>query len=819
MAHKRQVGISTYIIAVLVPALFMLVALNTLLQKSNSQVGTLEHELVGLHTLKDLSQLQFFLQELRALGQFKHLHEGSPADIEVRHGYVYTQVLLLIDDLSADHHSGQLPRLDFLNRVKQRVISLEQKSHLSGAQHFAEYTLEIERLLSFIREVASYSHLTRDPELNAYYRVTKVVESIPMLLEYVAQLQSMPIRALSDNSDLVEMRLMLGYQLAHLNAEMQQLLASNHYLKNDDIPDEKGDTLLNELSAQVQAYMKTVSQLDIYNLRVSQVLAGFYEAERLINQLSQLQQHNLDVLEVSIQQRVVGQIKQRNRSVMMIVLAILAMLLGIGWFYRINNRAFVQLAKSEYLMKRVLDTIPVRVFWKDLDGYYLGCNVLFSQDLGTTPSEVIGKSDREIAWRDDVDACRADDRAVIQSGVANIGLQEQVQNSKGETRWIESSKIPLLSSQGVVVGLLCVFQDITKRKQSELNLFDSEKRLRTVVDTMADALIVFEDKGRIHSFNYAAEKIFGYFSEQVITHNIATLIPDFQSDHWRQGSDQTTDHVVGAHFKVNALRCNGENFPAEVSVSAMETGGERLYTIVVRDITEQNRHERLKDAFVSTVSHELRTPLTSIRGSLGLVLGGVTGELPEKALKMLQLASNNTERLLLLINDILDIQKIEAGEVPVNMASHGVDELLATTLENNQVYAAQYGVTFQLKVIDLGLKVSADARRLNQVISNLLSNAAKFSPKGAVVELSVQRHGDEHVRISVADQGCGIALDFQGKLFDKFTQYDSSDVREKGGTGLGMTITKALVEKMGGEISYDTVEGEGTTFYVDLKQG
>ncbi len=818
MTPKYRVGISTYIIAVLVPALFMLVALSTLLQKSNTQIDTLEYELVGLQALKGLSRLQFYLQELRALGQFKHLHDGSPGDIEVRQGYAYTQVITLLDELAAQEHSAPLSHVDFLKQLKERVIALE-RSPLQGVQHFAEYTSEVELLLSFIREVASDSHLTRDPELNAYYRVTKVVESIPMLREYVAQLQSMPIRALSDNSDLVEMRLMLSYQLAQLASEMQRLLASNQYLKSDEVLDEKGDRLVDALNLQVQAYMKTVSGLDIYNLQVSDVLAGFSEAETLINQLSQLQQHNLNALEASIQQRVEGQIKQRNRSTMIIVLAIFAMLLGVGWFYRQNNRAFMQLSKSEYLMKRVLDTIPVRVFWKDLDGCYLGCNVLFAQDLGTTPDGVIGKSDHEIAWRDDVEACRADERVVMASGIANIGREERVKNYQGETVWLESSKIPLISSKGAVVGVLCVFQDITQRKQSELDLVDSEKQLRTVVDTMADALIVFEEKGQIHSFNYAAEKIFGYFSEQVITRHIATLIPELQSDDLLTESAQESGHVVGAHFKVNARRCNGENFPAELSVSAMETGGERLYTIVVRDITEQNRNERLKDAFVSTVSHELRTPLTSIRGSLGLVLGGVTGELPEKALGMLQLASNNTERLLLLINDILDIQKIEAGEVVVEMAQIEVGEVLATILANNQAYAMQYGVTFKLNVIDSELKVSADVGRLNQVISNLLSNAAKFSPKEGLVEVSAEQQGNEYVRISVADQGCGISLDFQDKLFDKFTQYDSSDVREKGGTGLGMTITKALVEKMGGEISYDTVEGEGTTFYVDLKRG
>jgi len=370
-----------------------------------------------------------------------------------------------------------------------------------------------------------------------------------------------------------------------------------------------------------------------------------------------------------------------------------------------------------------------------------------------------------------------------------------------------------LNGEGAVVGLLCVFQDITERKRSELNLIESEKQLRTVVDTMADGLIIFDEEGTIKSFNYAAEKIFGYFSEQVIEHNVSALIPGLREE----GNNQSIDNIVGSRLEMSAQHCSGKSIPIELSISVMEMGG-RLYTSVVRDITERSRNEKLKNEFVSTVSHELRTPLTSIRGSLGLVLGGVAGVLPEKALNLLQLASNNTERLLLLINDILDIQKIEAGEMPVALSSHDVDELITTILANNQVYAEQHGVSFKLGIVDSALKINVDAERLNQVMSNLLSNAAKFSPKGAVVEVMVKRQ-EGGVRISVADQGGGIPLDFQDKLFDKFTQCDSSDIREKGGTGLGMSIIKALTEKMGGEISYDTTEGKGSTFHVDFKQG
>ncbi len=813
MTHKRQVGISAYLIAVLVPALFMAVALSTMVQKSNLQIETLGHELVGLDTLSALYRLQSVLLELRSLVQLESLYDGPAADIERRRENANTQMGSLIEELTSDTSSLLIHDVEFLNQIKTKVLSLEQQGTMPGEVVFAEYTQQIKQLLSFIRTEANHAYLTRDSELNAHYRVTKVVENIPALSEYIAQLQSMPIRALSDNSDLVEMTLLLGYRQAQMMAEWQQLLVSNRHLKNDDTPDAEGDEQVDALNIQIEKYMQTVSKLDLYNPLVSDVLNSFFEADALINQLSQLQQHNIALLKVSLQQRLAGQIKQRNRSAVTIVLAILATLLGVGWFYRMNNRAFKQLAESEYLLTRVLDTIPVRVFWKDLEGDYLGCNDLFAQDAGKSPAEIVGRGDGDMPWADQAEGYRADDLTVMQSGVAKIGYEEKSQNSDGETVWWEKSKIPLLNGEGTVVGLLCVFQDITERKRSELNLIESEKQLRTVVDTMADGLIIFDEEGTIKSFNYAAEKIFGYFSEQVIEHNVSALIPGLREE----GNNPSIDNIVGSRLEMSAQHCSGKSIPIELSISVMEMGG-RLYTSVVRDITERSRNEKLKNEFVSTVSHELRTPLTSIRGSLGLVLGGVAGVLPEKALNLLQLASNNTERLLLLINDILDIQKIEAGEMPVALSSHDVDELITTILANNQVYAEQHGVSFKLGIVDSALKINVDAERLNQVMSNLLSNAAKFSPKGAVVEVMVKRQ-EGGVRISVADQGGGIPLDFQDKLFDKFTQCDSSDIREKGGTGLGMSIIKALTEKMGGEISYDTTEGKGSTFHVDFKQG
>jgi DNA-binding response OmpR family regulator/anti-sigma regulatory factor (Ser/Thr protein kinase) len=235
----------------------------------------------------------------------------------------------------------------------------------------------------------------------------------------------------------------------------------------------------------------------------------------------------------------------------------------------------------------------------------------------------------------------------------------------------------------------------------------------------------------------------------------------------------------------------------------MWVGEERIFCSIMRDITERKKIDRMKNEFISTVSHELRTPLTSIRGSLGLLSGGAAGEMPPQAQSLLDIAGNNTERLLLLINDILDIEKIESGQMIFKFKNVAIKEFLEQSVKVNRDYASQHNVRFELDCNESGLAVYADPDRLMLVMNNLLSNAVKFSPEGDTVEITANCH-DGFVRISVTDHGSGIPEEFQPKLFDKFTQSDASDTRKIGGTGLGLNIAKAIVDKHGGKIDFET---------------
>lgn len=238
-------------------------------------------------------------------------------------------------------------------------------------------------------------------------------------------------------------------------------------------------------------------------------------------------------------------------------------------------------------------------------------------------------------------------------------------------------------------------------------------------------------------------------------------------------------------------------------------------TGIQTDISENKRVERLKSEFVATVSHELRTPLTSMLGSLQLVAGGVTGPLNEQSKNLIDIAVKNGQRLLTLINDILDMEKIQAGTMQYHMQVQPLLPLIKQAIENNQGYAQQYDVHFQLQADPPDCLINVDSSRFIQILTNLLSNAAKFSFKGDSIEIEILRQGTR-ITISVIDHGSGIPEEYRSRIFDKFSQADSSDTRSKGGTGLGLNIAKVMAAKMGGTLDYESTPGIGTRFFVSF---
>lgn len=350
----------------------------------------------------------------------------------------------------------------------------------------------------------------------------------------------------------------------------------------------------------------------------------------------------------------------------------------------------------------------------------------------------------------------------------------------------------------------------------------SEQRVRAIIDTAHDGIITIDAQGIVQSFNPAAEDIFGYRAEEVVGRDVSMLVPEPDKSrhdaYLRRYLETGEARIIGVGREVSGQRRDGSLVPLELAISEMRIDGRApLFTAMVRDITERKRVDRLKSEFVSTVSHELRTPLTSIKGSLGLIKTGSMGEVPEKMRPMFDIAHKNCDRLVLLINDILDIEKIEAGKMDFRLRPLEVMALVDEAVAAHQGYGATHGVGLTLTAGLPGAMIQGDADRLMQVMANLLSNAVKFSPPGGEVQLAVRRVPGK-IRISVSDQGPGIADSFRPHLFEKFSQADGSDTRAEGGTGLGLAIAKAIVEHHHGHIEVQTALGRGTTFHVDFPE-
>jgi signal transduction histidine kinase len=247
------------------------------------------------------------------------------------------------------------------------------------------------------------------------------------------------------------------------------------------------------------------------------------------------------------------------------------------------------------------------------------------------------------------------------------------------------------------------------------------------------------------------------------------------------------------------------------------TGEGLFFSAFVHDISARKEVERMKDEFVATVSHELRTPLTAISASLALLADGMAGELPPDAQGLVDVANASSKRLVRLVGDVLDLQKLDAGAMVFERKVQPLLPLAEGAVAAMQSFADQAGIALACVAAPgaEGARVDVDGDRLAQVLTNLLSNAIKFSGPGSTVRTHVEVRGDR-ARLAVADEGAGIPEAFRARVFQRFAQADGADSRRQGGTGLGLSICKTIVEELGGEIWFDSAEGIGTTFYVEL---
>lgn len=496
-----------------------------------------------------------------------------------------------------------------------------------------------------------------------------------------------------------------------------------------------------------------------------------------------------------------------------------------------REQAWQVLYATTEMQRGILDGAGYSIISTDPDGIIRTFNRAAERMLGYQANEVIGKVTPAIIHDQGEVAARA---AVLSAELAEpvepgfevfVAMARRGLAEEREWHYVakDGRRIPVLLSVtalrdagGSISGFLGIASDISVRKQAEEDL----NRFRNVLDSTLDMIFMFDPQTlRFVYLNRGAVQSMGYSRDELLRmapYQIKPLLPEPEFRELIAPLIHGERHAIT--FETLHRRKDGSEFPVEILLQLVREPATRgLFIAIVRDITERRKMERMKSEFVSTVSHELRTPLTSIRGSLGLVASGVAGTLPEKARELIDLAYKNSGRLTHLINDILDVEKIESGKMRYDLRPEALMPIVEQAVEAIRGYGQELGVGFVVTETVPQAMVRVDAHRLLQVLANLLSNAAKFSPRDSQVEVAVTR-ARNMVRVSVTDRGSGIPPEFHSRIFQKFSQADSSDTRARSGTGLGLHISKDIVEKFGGNIGFDTGVGSGTTFYFDLPE-
>ncbi|MCK6578774.1 MAG: ATP-binding protein [Anaerolineae bacterium] len=499
------------------------------------------------------------------------------------------------------------------------------------------------------------------------------------------------------------------------------------------------------------------------------------------------------------------------------------------------ERALAEANETQTLFRIMVDAIPARVFWKDVNLTYLGANRKFAEDAGlTSPEEMLGKSDYELSWREQADLYRADDRAVIDSGVAKINFEEPQTTPDGGRIWLETSKVPLRSAAGETIGVMGTYSDITPRKRDQQALIESQAKAQALIEALPDLVSLVNREGFVLEFHSRSGGSFSYPAQMAVGQKIIDLVPP-----------ETAAIVldkIGLALETGITQSLEYSMPTpnEIGEIHLETriaraGADTVITIT-RDVTERRRaaaeRERLieelqianriaressraKSEFLATMSHELRTPLNAIIGFSDMLLLGMSGPLNEKQVHKMERLKENSRRLLALINDLLDLTRIEAGRVEIVQKAFSPKTLVERLAAQIESLAHESKLEFTTQVSpDMPPLLIGDEKRIEQVLLNLLSNAFKFTEKGSV-SLTLDAN-ETHWALVVSDTGIGIPPHAQNLIFEAFRQVDGSFSRAYQGSGLGLSIARDLVRMMDGKITLKSAVGVGSTFTVTL---
>jgi protein-histidine pros-kinase len=477
------------------------------------------------------------------------------------------------------------------------------------------------------------------------------------------------------------------------------------------------------------------------------------------------------------------------------------------------------------LLSAVVASAAEGIVVQDADGRVVLANPSAERILGVRAGELAGLPalDSSVVFAHEdgavVPPAELPAAVTLRTGLPQTDIVLSVRAGDRLPIWLSINTSPLiLPGRSRPEAVVVSFFEITGRVQADAALRASEARFRRLLEAAPDGIVTVDRDGRIVLANAQAEQLFGYRPGELTGQLIDRLLPEHPRAHDRAVPVPTAElrnRPLGSGTDLTGRRKDGSEFPAAVSLSPMESEGGSLVIAVVRDVSRERELDRLKDDFVATVSHELRTPLTSIVGFADLLLAGDGGVLSETARRYLEIIVGNSERLMAIINDLLDVSRLEAGQLVLEPKPL---DLAATVRTVTTGFAPQLTAkeqTLRLHLPDDLPPVWADPTRVAQILANLVSNAHKYTPAGGAIAVVVRRKA-EMLHVSVVDSGIGLSVEERTRLFTKFYRVDKLASRQAGGTGLGLAITRALVELHGGTVGVESTPGTGSTFSFTL---
>ena len=497
-----------------------------------------------------------------------------------------------------------------------------------------------------------------------------------------------------------------------------------------------------------------------------------------------------------------------------------------------SERLFVQLLgqwigeelernESNERLRKLLEQLPGMIYqfrrFPDGTTTFPFSSPGIEQVYGITPAEA--EEDASLAYEaihpDDLESVAASIEASA-STLQNWQATYRVRVDSEGYRWVSGQARPESLSDGSVLWHGYI-HDIDAQEQARLALERNEARLRSLFEFSPIGIALNDlETGQFLDLNDALDRPTGYTREEFVNLSYWDVTPSHYYDDEQKALQRLKSEGRYGPFEKEYIRKDGTRYPVRLQgILTFDPDGRPMIWSLIEDITERRRLDRMKDQFIATISHELRTPLTSISGSLALLAGGATGQISEKAANLVDNAKRNAERLASLINDLLDMEKLVSGKMPIIPETQALTPILNEAVESMMHYGDRCGIALQLETISDESMVHVDNARLQQALTNLISNAVKFSPGESKVEITTEQ-GDGMVTICVRDHGPGVDASFQHMLFNRFAQADASDTRRLPGTGLGLAITKEIVESMDGSVFYRDAVGGGSAFHVRL---